>query len=150
MELSQKRILLFLSFFIIILAIFVIFGANKPIKQVVVLSGKEFKADIAYKSEELEKGLSGREALPPGYGLLFVFDKPDKYGFWMKDMNFPIDMIWISDTNKIVGLQKSVSPSTYPEVFYPENNSLYVFEITGGQAELLNLKIGDQVNFIKK
>lgn len=64
--------------------------------------------DISFKTERLEteskrvKGLSGKKCIPDDVAMLFVFDKPDTYGFWMKDMNFSIDMIWLDGDKKVV------------------------------------------------
>lgn len=149
MFLTSNRVVAGVSVLLILLGIFAFLSGNKP-KNIVVLGGKEFIANIASTPEQRVQGLSGKKYLPPNSGLLFIFDYPDNYGIWMKDMNFSIDIIWISDTNKIVGLEKSISPNTFPKVFYPKEKSLYVFEIAEGQAELLNLKIGDEVKFLKK
>ena len=94
-----------------------------------------------------EQGLSGKDSLPDNTAMLFVFDIPDIYGFWMKDMKFPIDIIWIDADHHIVSMQRSLSPNTFPKVFYPSANSLYVLETVAGFAEKNNLKVGDTLNF---
>jgi len=141
-----KKVIVSLLIFAMIIGILAVFRSNFT-PNTVILGGKEFSVGIAKTPSEREQGLSGRKSLPQDNGLLFIFDKPDKYGFWMKDMNFPIDIIWISNENKIVYLQKSLLPSTYPEVYYPNDRAKYVLEITAGQVEILNLKIGDTVEF---
>lgn len=144
----RNKILLFATI-IFIVGIFVIYGSHKP-QYIVTLANKEFKVEIAQSPEELGKGLSGRDGLDDSTGLLFVFDKPDNYGFWMKEMNFPIDIIWISSENKIVHIEKALSPETFPKIYYPNSLSLYVLEINAGKSDLLNLKTGDIVKFSKK
>ncbi len=82
-----------------------------------------------------EKGLSGRASLPEGRGLLFVFESPGSWGIWMKDMNFPIDIIWAREDGTIITIARSVSPDTYPTVFYPTSpDALYVLEVNAGAA----------------
>lgn len=66
-----------------------------------------------------ERGLGGRAVIPDNYAMLFVFPKDDTYGFWMKDMLTPIDMIWLSDNGAIVAINANIAVNTYPNVFYP-------------------------------
>src|SRR5512136_601336 len=61
----------------------------------VMVGGVRFEVEVAQTPGTREKGLSGRTGLVDGQGMLFVFDKPDRYMFWMKDMLFPIDIIYI-------------------------------------------------------
>lgn len=89
--------------------------------------------------EEREKGLSGTSELPIGQGLLFTFPVPDRYGFWMKDMNYPIDIFWFDSQFKLVNKELSVSPDTYPNVFYPPVPVSYVLETRVG--ELANMSL---------
>jgi len=84
-----------------------------------------------------EKGLGGRASIPHDYAMLFVFAKDDTYGFWMKDMLVPIDMIWVSDSHKVLKVDASVAPDTYPSVFYPPEPVRYVLETRAGEASLL-------------
>lgn len=116
----------------------------------ITLGGKTFKVQVVDTKASLERGLSGRAQLTNEEGMFFVFEKPDNYGFWMKDMLFPIDIIWFDSNFKITYISKSVFPTTYPEIFYPNTPSLYVLEIKAGESDLLNLKIGDSLQFIKK
>jgi uncharacterized membrane protein (UPF0127 family) len=66
--------------------------------------------------------------------MLFVFPKADTYGFWMKDMQVPIDIIWLSDQGRILGIEDSIAPSTYPTTFYPPSPVRYVLEVRAGLA----------------
>ena len=101
--------------------------------------------EIVSSQADQEKGLGGRVNIPPDYGMLFVFTKDDTYGFWMKDMRTPIDIIWLSDTGVIVHIEPSVAPSTYPHVFYPDAPARYVLEMRAGQASARNWKVGTHV-----
>src|SRR4051812_34888171 len=56
----------------------------------------KFNLLVAKSETERQKGLSGRKSLSQNQGMIFIFDHPDKYGFWMKDMLFPIDIIYIN------------------------------------------------------
>jgi hypothetical protein len=101
--------------------------------------------EVVTSEADQERGLGGRATIPANYGMLFVFAKDDTYGFWMKDMLAPIDMIWLSDNGTIVHLEQSVAPSTYPHVFYPETPARYVLEMRAGQAQARGWNVGTRV-----
>lgn len=102
--------------------------------------------ELADSPEEWVRGLSGREEIADNYGLLFVFPRPERQGFWMKDMNFSIDIIWLSDTGTIVGIEDSASPDSYPErVFYSPQPVRYVLETRAGFARDRGWSVGTQV-----
>jgi uncharacterized membrane protein (UPF0127 family) len=107
------------------------------------------KIEIVSTAAAQEKGLSGRSSIESDYGMLFVFDKPAKYTFWMKDMNFPIDMIWLDEDWKVVGIEAEASPSSYPDTFGPEAPAKYVLETQAGLITKENIKIGGSLKFTK-
>ncbi len=86
-------------------------------------------AEIADTKEKRELGLADRKNLPSGQGMFFVFDQPAKHGFWMKEMNFPIDIIWFDQNKKIIGVTKNLLPNSYPQIFYPPSEILYALEV---------------------
>jgi uncharacterized membrane protein (UPF0127 family) len=94
---------------------------------------------------EQEKGLGGRAYIEPNYGMLFVFEKMAIYGFWMKDMLVPIDIIWLSDTGTVVQINASVSPETYPEIFRPTVPVKYVLETAAGESARLGWIVGSSI-----
>ena len=145
-----RRVLYLITALLIFIVIYDAIFHNKSNKNEVLIGGKTYFVGIADTPDLQEKGLSGRRQLETNEGMLFVFDKPDKYGFWMKDMLFPIDIIWISDKYTVVYIEKSLLPNTYPQIFTPDIFSKYVLEVTAGEAEKLNIKIGDSVQFLKK
>jgi len=102
---------------------------------------------IADSQSERQKGLSGRIGLAENEGMLFVFDKEGYYGFWMKEMNFPIDIAWLDKDKKITLIEKNVLPETYPKIFNPKSKNLYVLEIKAGFFEKFGIKIGDFAEF---
>ncbi|MFA5932014.1 MAG: DUF192 domain-containing protein [Candidatus Paceibacterota bacterium] len=113
----------------------------------VKIAGQNIKVDLALTSEIQEKGLSGRTELKENEGMLFVFPQPGQYAFWMKDMNFPLDIIWIGEDLKVVYIQKNALPESYPESFSPGKNAKYVLEVSTNFADKNNLKEGDSVEF---
>ena len=107
-----------------------------------------------------ERGLSGRVSMNSNQGMLFVFDRPGVYGFWMKDMNFPLDMVWIDRDHKVVSINSDVATSTYPDAIFPAclppacavregtaGNILYVLELNAGKAKDFGIVTGTVLGF---
>ena len=113
----------------------------------VQVGGKTVRVTVADTPETRQKGLGGRNGLAPDEGMLFIFPQDGKYGFWMKDMKFPIDMLWLSGTRRVVYMAQNVSPDTYPEVFAPTRPARYVFELPAGYAKAYTVGVGDEVRF---
>ncbi|MDO8565197.1 MAG: DUF192 domain-containing protein [bacterium] len=105
------------------------------------------RVEIADTEEERNQGLSDRLSIDNGSGMLFIFEIPGTYGFWMHDMNFPIDIVWIASDWNVVGVQTQINPDTYPEVFYPPNSVKYVLEINSGEASRLGIDTGSILYF---
>lgn len=116
----------------------------------VKINNKIINVDIADNDCKRELGLSGRVLLNDGNGMIFVFEKDGNYGFWMKQMNFALDIIWISADFHIVGMERSLSPSTYPKVFGQNYMAQYVLELPAGYSNKNNIKIGDKIIFSEK
>lgn len=110
------------------------------------IGDKKFNVEIAKNDWELEKGLSGRRGLKTASGMFFVFPKSDYYGFWMKNMEFPLDIIWINN-GKIVDMKKNVPVPTTKllEKYVAVAPAKYVLEINAGLAERYEFKIGDEL-----
>ncbi len=100
---------------------------------------------VASTTADLQHGLSDRAALSPTEGMLFVFDKDDYQGIWMKDMNFPIDIVWLDKNGIIVDYAQNVKPDTYPKVFEPKVPARFVIETSAYFIESFVIKVGDHV-----
>lgn len=93
------------------------------------------------------KGLSGRENLAENRGMLFTFDMPGVYSFWMKGMKFPLDIIWIKG-ERIIGFSENISPdNSRPSIIYnPPDVVDKVLEINAGLVEKFGIKVGDRID----
>lgn len=114
----------------------------------IVIGGDSILVDVADEAPEQERGLSGRPALPQNRGMLFVYSEPSRPGFWMKDMRFAIDIVWIGADDKIVAVLPHLSPQTYPDVFSPPEEVApvqYVLEVNAGTVARLGWQVGDTV-----
>lgn len=108
-----------------------------------------FQVEIAETIQERSKGLSNRESLDLNKGMLFVMSQKTIPRFWMKKMEFPLDIIWINSDLEIIGIEKDLQPCVQNEVcptFSPEEKILYVLEINSGLSDEYNFAIGDRVN----
>jgi uncharacterized membrane protein (UPF0127 family) len=114
-------------------------------KQVVSTSKGDILVEVVDTASSRERGLSGKKGLLAGEGMLFVFDKPGRYGFWMKDMLFPIDMVWINDDGLVVHVERNVKPETYPTAFINTLDASYVLEIAANESEKYGLYMGAAV-----
>jgi hypothetical protein len=116
------------------------------------LGGKPYTLILTTTDAQKEKGLSGRTSLPKDRGMLFTFEKADYYSFWMKDMKFPIDIIFLKEST-IVTIHKNVKPSQDAQnlpLFRPEEPANQVIELNANQADTLGLKKGDKVQISLK
>lgn len=104
-----------------------------------------YNVSIADTQAEQKEGLSGTKILQKNSGLLFVFKKSGVYSFWMKDMNFPIDIIWIDKNLKVVFIKKDATPKSFPELFNTKIKAKYTLEVNKGEVNKSKIKIGDSV-----
>jgi len=109
------------------------------------INGAVFSVDISDTEMERNRGLSGREQLATDEGMLFVFEESGIYPFWMKDMNFPIDIVWIGEDLRIVYVKENATPESFPEAFSPDIFARYVLEVNAGTTKSKKFKIGDKV-----
>lgn len=112
-------------------------------KTTVFLGGTEVTVEIADTQAKRERGLGGRDTIKQNTGMLFVFDTPEQYGFWMKDMKFPIDIIWFDANRRIIYEEEDVQPNSYPNVFVPRTPATFVLEVPAGFFAFHHLNVGD-------
>ena len=139
---------IFVSILIIVtISVFWVMHHDFTYKHVSITLGQKTFDTLVSDTESLrEKGLGDREYLSPDQAMLFVFDRPDFYGFWMKDMHFPINMIWVDASSTIVGIEEDVRPETYPKNFFPKSPASFVIETNTGVSHIEGLHLGDHVS----
>jgi len=106
-----------------------------------------FNVEIAATKEKQEQGLSGKQFLAANSGMLFIFNAPDFYEFWMKGMLFPLDFVWING-NKIVDLTENVPRPINGgpvKIIKPKTKADKVLEINAGAINANGIKMGDDV-----
>jgi len=114
----------------------------------VIINNKKIKVEIADTAELQYRGLSDREELCDNCGMLFVFPDKQVRTFVMRNMNFPLDMIWIDD-DKIVKINKNTIPEANNPVMRYSSDVLvnYVLEVSGGFCDENGIRVGDEVGF---
>lgn len=112
--------------------------------KVVRLDGQNFIAEIPSSVQAYQKGLGGRRALCQSCAMLFRFPQKGQYAFWMKDMQFDLDILWIAD-GKIVYIKKNFSAAS-TEIVQPATPADNVLEIRAGSSDKYGFQVGDRVN----
>ena len=116
---------------------------------VLTIGETAIKVGIARSVQEQAQGLSNTPSLPSNMGELFIFDTPGTYGFWMKDMQYPLDFIWIDASHRIIAITSSVSPDSYPEILYPPSKVSAVLEVNAHFSTIHGITVG-QIVTLKK
>ena len=113
-----------------------------------------FPVELADTPDKRIRGLSGRVSLESGTGMLFIFEKPERFRFWMREMEITLDIVWIGSNCEVVDVSENV-PFPDPETpldelprFSPESRAKFVLEINGGEAAESGLGVGDSVEFL--
>lgn len=126
-------------------------SVNSPtLTKTMVVGNTKIKVELTETIGQKELGLSYRKSLPQDHGMLFDFsDSPSKPGFWMKGMNFDLDLIWIKN-NKIIAITKNVKKPTDQketlELYYPPSKIDYVLEVNSGWSDKNNIHVGDPIS----
>lgn len=129
----------------IILILFLFLTGCSQNQQIIEINNHKINIEVADTDEKRIQGLSGRKNLCGDCGLLFVFEKPGNYSFWMKDMNFPLDFIFING-EQIIGLKENIFPSTYPHTFTATTNFDKALEVNSGFVTKNGIKLNQRIN----
>lgn len=127
-----------------------IIGASES--QVIFEKNEEnyiYGVSVADTYDERKMGLMYEENLDENQGMIFVFAKKDKFNFWMKNTLISLDMIFIDEHMKVVDFIENAEPCKVKNCphYTPKIPALYVLELNGGQANKIDLEIGDKVKF---
>jgi hypothetical protein len=110
--------------------------AQRPHLAEITVAGRIFRAEVADTAAKQTQGLSGRAALAPDQAMYFPMARPDRWAFWMKDMRFPLDIVWIQG-GKVLGVAADLPPPNsgeLPRTVVPEGPADAVLEINANQA----------------
>jgi uncharacterized membrane protein (UPF0127 family) len=116
----------------------------------VTIDGNVIAVAVSTTTAAIDQGLQNQPSLGASQGMLFLFKNAQIYRFWMPNMNFPLDMIWISSNMQVVDVTKDAPPlsdPTKPVWFTPRTPAEYVLEVNAGYADEHHIQVGDKVTF---
>ncbi len=120
--------------------------------EIVELKGQHLNVLVAKTIYHQYKGLGKRDSIEPYDGMIFPFAFEDRHGIVMRDMRFPIDIIWINGA-QVVDFARNVptEPGTSENAlvkYYPRTNANIVLELPAGWIDENDLKIGDRIRLV--
>lgn len=104
----------------------------------------DFNIEVISNEEQRKKGLSDRDSLCQNCGMLFLFEQEGIYSFWMKDMRFSIDMIWLRD-DEVIDIKQNINYQSR-DIYSSKEKADGVLELNAGDASRCKIKIGDSLN----
>ena len=129
-----------------ILVTILILMATHVHAQSVEVNSKVFIVEIADTEEERRKGLMFREALCEECGMLFVFDHPQKYGFWMKNVKIPLDIIFINRKFEIITIYEApIESGFFYKQYWSKGFCKYVIECNIGFCKKNKITNGTKI-----
>lgn len=143
----SKRLLLYALG--VLLAVFAVLAPTlfyQPPTARLQVNGHTLSLEIAESDAARERGLGGRKNLAENKGMVFIFDKASRQCFWMKGMEFPLDMVFMNAQRQITTIRSDISPKTYPKN-YCADDTKYVIELNAGEAARLGLHPGQTLSF---
>jgi uncharacterized membrane protein (UPF0127 family) len=124
-------------------------SASPAVIPMTLPSGTVLQVEVMVNDEDRAMGLMFRPSLPRDHGMLFIFERPDFHGIWMKNCKFPIDIVWLDGDRKVVHLAESVPPCKAEPcpVYTPLRRASYVVELNAGQARREKALLGATLEF---
>ena len=122
-----------------------------PLPQAVLPDGFAITLELALSPEEISNGLMFRPSLPENRGMLFLFGQPRLPAFWMKNMQIPLDLVFMDGSGSVVDVIADVQPCaaepcpTYP----PSSPAQAVLEINSGSAAAHGIDVGATIQFAR-
>ncbi len=141
----MKKYLVFLASALVLFSVFGLWESFSQAQTIKIKSAVFDRVELADTEAKRILGLSGRESLDERQAMLFVFGEPEIPQMWMKDMRFPLDIIWIDERLRIAHITRNALPESYPSIFEPPAPVKYALEINAGLADAYELDVGDLV-----
>ncbi len=107
----------------------------------------DYQLEVAQTDAARTLGLGNRLSMPTDHGMIFVYPRPALTCFWMKDMHFALDILWVDSQKRIVYEAPDVTPKSYPRTYCTPVAAQYVIELYAGQATRSHLVTGSQLSF---
>lgn len=144
---NTSRTVFTVAAIVVLIAVIALISGFKG-KNEVCFEEKCFEVEIPPTLDEKRIGLSKYDSLEEGKGMLFVFDEEKIYPFWMKDMKFSIDIIWMNADKEVVYIWDNAVPcGEICPIIDPKESGMYVLEVNAGLAEKYDIGVGDSARF---
>ena len=127
------------------------------LKAIGTVNGFKLTADLAITDEQKAEGLAVKDSLKENEGMLFVYEQPSDQSFWMKDMKFPIDIIWLDSNGTVVHIEQNLQPCVSVSnlgvsvlncpIYTPDLEAMYVLETVSGFSQRHNIVNGTNIDF---
>lgn len=147
----KHKIVIGALFVVVVVFFYMYFFGNKPKFTLLHVGDAALKVELADTLGKQRQGLSGRESMPSEQGMLFIMGLPDRHSFVMREMKFPIDIVWIRDS-KVVDISFDVpypQGNEKPATVQPQVPANLVLEVNAGWTRTNRIKIGDSVRTSK-
>jgi hypothetical protein len=110
-------------------------------------NGQTLSLEVRRSVGERARGMMGRRSVPPGTGMLFVFEEAGRHSFWMRGCLIPLDIVWLDARGEVVDVEANAPPCTDSPCpsYAPRAPASYVIEVGAGRAEPLGLVPGARV-----
>jgi hypothetical protein len=145
---ENKKILIwfFIVFFLMSASLFYWQKKQEGEGEVMEIGNRKMKVEVVADVARQEKGLSERNSLCSDCGMLFIFPEKKRQGFWMKNMNFNLDILWVAD-GKVVYIAKNVDHlgDEALRIIEPNSPADMVLEVNAGFCDKYNIKVGDNL-----
>lgn len=133
---------------VVLVSLFKLFALHENKSNELIAPYGAISIETVDSPEKRQLGLSGRTAISDSSGMMFIFDQTSSSNcFWMKDMNFSIDMVWLNENKKVINVTENVSPESYPESFCPSGQAKYGLELGAKRATGLGIKPNQELIF---
>ena len=143
-KLAPKQTLWLIAGLLLIIGTAIVLSSkDQNLTSTVEIGSARYTVEIADEVAEQQQGLSGREGLAESAGMLFIYEQPGLYGYWMNEMLFSIDILFLDQDKRVVHIVEGASPESYPEVFRPPEPAQYVLEVSSGEAARYGMSVGD-------
>jgi uncharacterized membrane protein (UPF0127 family) len=130
------------------------FSVKKPGTVEIQVASSTIYAQVANTENKRSLGLSYTPKIDENAGMLFVFDNQEARNFWMRDMYFDLDIIWLDENKQVVGFFERVPKESYnhehPEkskIYHSPDNTKYVLEVNSGTIQRLKINVGEKLEF---
>lgn len=122
-------------------------GSPRATAYVIFADGTRVNVEVATTDDARARGLMFRDSLAETSGMLFPFDTPRRYGFWMKNVRIPLDIIWLDQSGRVVWIVERAQPCVAEPcpMYLPGDVAWWVVEVTGGFVQKHGVALGDRV-----